>query len=453
MKNFKIFILVLIASFVGFLSATSLSQIKLKNLEVDQSLSSSSTNEPEYSNGRFLAEIIHRVKKDYVDEKSDKEIHQAAANGLLSALDPHSSYLNEENLQEMQTQTKGEFGGLGIEITSEMSAVKVITALDGTPAQKADIKSGDFIIKVDDENIVGLSLSDAVKKMRGKPGTKAKITILREGEKSPLEKIINREIIKVTAVKSALFNDVLYIKINTFSQQSYSGLEEEFNKLIKKLDNKKPRGLVLDLRNNPGGLLTEAIKVSDFFLDKGKMIVSIKGRADDAKQEYFDENNQSVVKNLPVAVLINEGSASASEIVAGALQDNKRAIIMGKRSFGKGSVQTVIPLKEGKLGAIKLTTSLYYTPSGKSIQAHGIEPNIEVETARLEITSNKNISSESDLNGHIEVKLKQALEESKKSKNINDENLKIYDEDYQLARAIDLIRGVSVYESYLKKSD
>ncbi len=451
MRNLKIFIIVIIGTFIGFLSSTSLSQIKIKQLEVDENLGKIDDNDPEYANGRFLAEIILRVKKDYVDEKDDKYIHQAAASGLLSSLDPHSSYLNQENLQEMQTQTKGEFGGLGIEITSEMSAVKVVAALEGTPAQEAGIKTGDFIIKVDDENIVGLSLTDAVKKMRGKPGTKAKITLLRQGEREPLEKIIRREIIKVDAVKSALFNDVLYVKINTFSQQAYSGLEKEINKLKEKLGDIKPRGLVLDLRNNPGGLLDEAIKISDAFLDKGKMIVSIKGRSKDSKKEYFDENDESLLKDLPIALLINEGSASASEIVAGALQDNNRAIIMGKKSFGKGSVQTVIPLKEGRLGAIRLTTSLYYTPSGKSIQAHGIEPNIEIETAKLEIQDNKNVSSESELNGHIEVKLKEALLESKKDKNIEDDNIKIYNEDYQLARAIDLIRGVSVYNASLNK--
>ncbi len=455
MKNFKIFVLVLVASFIGFLSATSLSQVKLKQLTVDEAvtdISNLNNVEPEFANGRFLSEVILRVKNEYVDQKSDKDIHQAAASGLLSSLDPHSSYLNVDSLKEMQTQTKGEFGGLGIEITSEMSAVKVVTAIEDTPAFKAGIKTGDFIIRVDGENLVGLTLEEAVKKLRGKPGTQAKITILREGEKEPLEKIIEREIIKVKAVKSALFNDVIYIKINTFSQQAYVGLEREFKKLEKNLGNVKPRGLVLDLRNNPGGLLDEAIKVSDAFLQKGKVIVSIKGRTEDSKKEYIDEEDEILAKDLPIAVLINEGSASASEIVAGALQDNNRAIIMGKKSFGKGSVQTVIPLKDGKLGAIKLTTSLYYTPSGKSIQAHGIEPNVEVETAKLEVVDKKNVSSESDLNGHIKVKLQEALEQSKKTKsNINDENIKIYDQDYQLARAIDLIRGVSVYESYLSK--
>ena len=457
MKSFKIFTIVLVATFIGFLSAMSLSQIKIKKLEVNEDISildkQDTKNNIYYKNGKFLSEILYRIKNDYVDEKTDKELHQAAAKGLLSSLDPHSGYLNIDDLKEMQTQTKGEFGGLGIEITTEMQAVKVIAAIDDTPAQKAGLKSGDFIIKVDGENIVGLPISESVKKLRGKPGSKVKITLLRKTQKEPLIKEIVREIIKVKAVKSKIFNDVMYLKINTFSQQASSGLLKEVKKMKKEIakNNKKVRGLVLDLRNNPGGLLSEAVKVSDAFLDDKKLIVSIKGRNQDSKQEYFDKANQSLVKNLPIAVIINEGSASASEIVAGALKDHNRAVIMGVKSFGKGSVQTIVPLKDGELGALRLTTSLYYTPSGVSIQAKGIEPDIEVKTAKLEILENNSISSgESDLRGHIENNIQKALKDSK-DKNLTEENIKIYNEDYQLARAIDLIRGLSVYNDISKK--
>ena len=457
MKSLKIFTIVLVATFIGFLSAMSLSQIKIKKLEVNEDISildkQDTKNNIYYKNGKFLSEILYRIKNDYVDEKTDKELHQAAAKGLLSSLDPHSGYLNIDDLKEMQTQTKGEFGGLGIEITTEMQAVKVIAAIDDTPAQKAGLKSGDFIIKVDGKNIVGLPISESVKKLRGKPGSKVKITLLRKTQKEPLIKEIVREVIKVKAVKSKIFNDVMYLKINTFSQQASSGLLKEVKKMKKEIakNNKKVRGLVLDLRNNPGGLLSEAVKVSDAFLDDKKLIVSIKGRNQDSKQEYFDKANQSLVKNLPIAVIINEGSASASEIVAGALKDHNRAVIMGAKSFGKGSVQTIMPLKDGELGALRLTTSLYYTPSGVSIQAKGIEPDIEVKTAKLEILENNSISSgESDLRGHIENNIQKALKDSK-DKNLTEENIKIYNEDYQLARAIDLIRGLSVYNDISKK--
>lgn len=449
MKSVKIFSIVTLATFIGFISATSLSQIKIKKLEIDDNMSQIPINHDEvYNSGRFLSEIIARVKQDYVEEKSDESIHQSAAQGILSSLDPHSGYLNPEDLKEMQTQTKGEFGGLGIEITSELKAVKVITALDDTPAQRAGIKTGDYIIKVDNENIVGLTITESVKKLRGEPGSKVKVTILREGEKEPIVKELVREIIQVKAVKSKIFNDVMYIKINTFSQQAYTGLKKEITRMKEEIakDKKSVRGLVLDLRNNPGGLLNEAIKVSDAFLDKDKLIVSIKGRNEETQNEYYDQADETLIKNLPIAVIVNEGSASASEIVAGALQDHNRAVIMGVKSFGKGSVQTVIPIEDGELGAIRLTTALYYTPSGKSIQAHGIEPNIEVKTAKLEVLDSKDLlsSTESDLKGHIEVQINEALKESGEEI-IDDENISFYNKDYQLARAIDLIRGLSVY--------
>jgi carboxyl-terminal processing protease len=440
MKKTKTFIFIFISTFIGFFSAISLSQIQVKPIKIDEKKIS-------YSDKKNLIEdVIVRVKKDYVEEKTDSQLSEAAANGILSSLDPHSSYLNEESLREMNVQTKGEFGGLGIEITLENSVVKVVSTIEETPAFKADVRSGDYIIKVDGKSVIGNSIEEVVKKLRGKPGTNVKITILRKNEKQAIEKTINRQIIKVRAVRSARFKDVAYVKINTFSEQAYTGLDSELKKLKSQIGDNF-RGLVLDLRNNPGGLLDQAVKISDAFLDQNKLIVSIKGR-NDQKKEFYDSDNQELLAGLPLIILINDGSASASEIVAGALQDNKRAIIMGTKSFGKGSVQTVIPL-ENNNGALRLTTSLYYTPSGKSIQASGIEPDIELKSAKIEKQEKNEVLAESELKGHIESELKNAIEESKKEK-IKDENLELYEKDYQLARAIDLIRGVSIYNSILK---
>lgn len=439
-KNLKISAIIIASVFVGFSSAVSLSQIEIKKIQFDE-------KNVEEDQKEFLNDIISRVKKDYVEAKTDRQLAEAAADGLLTSLDPHSSYLNEEALREMQVQTKGEFGGVGIEITLELSVVKVVAAIEDTPAFKVGVQSGDYITKINDKSIVGISIEEVVKKLRGKPGTKVKITILRKGEKAPLEKTITRQVIKVRAVKSAKFKDVAYIKINTFSEKAASGLAAEMKKLKTQIGEKNIKGLVLDLRNNPGGLLDQAVKVSDAFLNKDAVIVSIKGRGEEAR-EYKDEENQTLIPNLPIVVLINEGSASASEIVAGALQDHHRAVIMGIKSFGKGSVQTVIPLEKNR-GALRLTTSLYYTPSGKSIQAHGIEPNIEVIAAKIE-KQKVDRDSEADLKGHIEVQLQDALEEAKKEQ-LSDDNLDLYSQDYQLARAVDLIRGVDVYESVVKK--
>lgn len=438
MRKFKLPAIIVISTFIGFFSAISFSQIDIKPIKLK-------TSSPVQSNKNLLKDVYRTVKKEYVDEKSDFELEEAAASGVMSSLDPHSSYLSPESFKEMQVQTRGEFGGVGIEITSDLSVIKVVSAIEGTPADRVGIKSGDYIVKVDGKSIYGLDLSEVVKKLRGKPRTKVNVTILRKGEEAPLEKTIKREIIKVTAVRSDVINDVAYVKINTFSSQAYSGLKKHVEKLRKKIGKNELKGLVLDLRGNPGGLLDQAIKVSDAFLDKGKVIVSIKGRATKEKI-YQDGSDESLVQNLPVVVLINQGSASASEIVAGALQDNKRAVIMGNKSFGKGSVQTVIPLSKNR-GALRLTTSLYYTPSGKSIQAKGIEPDIELTSATIETTKSHK-GSEADLNGHIDARIKEFA--SNKDK-ISDDNLGLYQTDYQLARAVDLVRGVSVYKSTLNK--
>ncbi len=441
MKKTKISAIVIASTFVGFFSAISFSQIQIKPLKIE-------TSDSVEDQKAFLEEVIARVKKDYVDEKTDRQLSEAAADGILTSLDPHSSYLNEESLKEMQVQTKGEFGGVGIEITMEMSVVKVISAIEDTPAFKVGIKSGDYITKIDGKTVVGLKIEDVVKKLRGKPKTDVKVTILRKGEKAPLEKLITRQIIKVKAVKSAQFGDVAYVKINTFSEQAASGVALELENLKKKIGVEKLKGLVLDLRGNPGGLLDQAVKVSDLFLNKDMEIVSIKGRATDEKH-YKDNADEVLVPNLPIVVLINEGSASASEIVSGALQDHKRGVIMGTKSFGKGSVQTVIPLEKNH-GALRLTTALYYTPSGKSIQAQGIIPDIEVTNAKIEKEKESDRNSEADLKGHIEVQIQELVEESKKEKK-EEVNLEIYDQDYQLARALDLIRGINAYKAVVSK--
>lgn len=425
-------------------SLNSLSQIKAKHLSPGITDVTGGGVLLPMLDQKMLQEVISRVKDGHIEEKTDKQLIESAVSGIMSSLDPHSSYMSEESLKEMRIQTKGEFGGLGIEITSDSSVIKVISAMEDTPASKVDIRSGDYIIKVSDKSIVGLSIEEVVKKLRGKPGTKVKISIARKGEKSLLEKELVRQIIKVKPVRSAKFDDILYLKINTFSEQAASVMTKELNKYSS--SNSNLSGLVLDLRNNPGGLLDQAVAVGDLFLNKGQKIVSIKGRGKDTR-EFIDESNESLIKNIPVVILINEGSASASEIVAGALQDNKRAVVMGTKSFGKGSVQTVIPLEEGG-GAIRLTTALYYTPNGRSIQAHGIIPDIELQDARIEKNSKTDKVSEADLDGHLKAQIKELeLPDSQHSSN-KKEDLSLYEKDYQLARAIDLLKGMSFYTKY-----
>ena len=434
------FIIVATASY----SAISYSQNKSLKLIAPDSTQGSTKSD----NNQFLQDIVKRVKKDYVEEKTDKELSEAAASGILSSLDPHSAYLNEDEFKEMQVQTKGEFGGVGIEITVEYSLIKVISAIEGTPAEKAGIKSGDYISKIDGKSVVGIKIEDVVKKLRGKPGTKVAVTILRKNEKAPIEVVLQRQMIQIKAVRSSKGQDVAYVKINSFSQQAAVGVETELKKIINQIGKNKVKGIVLDLRGNPGGLLDEAVSVSDLFLDKDQIIVSISGRNKDEAKVYKDNSDQTLTKDIPVALLINDGSASASEIVAGALQDNKRAIILGVKSFGKGSVQSVIPLQENH-GALKMTTALYYTPSGKSIQAHGIDPDIIVSDLKLE-KADKNINSigsEASLEGHLKNQIEDEIKST--SQQIGD-NLELYNKDYQLARAIDLLRGISVYKAAKK---
>lgn len=404
-----------------------------------------------YKQLNLFGNVFERVRSEYVEEVSDKELVETALNGMLTALDPHSSYLTEDDFSSMQVQTKGEFGGLGIEVTMENGLVKVVSPIDDTPAFEAGIQANDMIVEIDGEQVMGMSLSDAVSKMRGKVGTDIDLTVVREGEAEPLEITITRDIIQIQSVRSRVENENIgYIRITTFNQQTFPGLKKAIQE-IKAEAGDSLTGYVLDLRNNPGGLLDQAIAVSDAFLDKGE-IVSTRGRqSDDVRRDNATPGD--LVDGLPIVVLINGGSASASEIVAGALQDHKRAIVMGTKSFGKGSVQTVITLPGH--GAMRLTTARYYTPSGRSIQATGIEPDIKVERVAVvgQLDNSRQIS-EADLRGALDngqnERTKQSSDDTK-----NDDEDKVEVEvdleedivDYQLTRAIDLLEGIALYRS------
>lgn len=422
----------------------------------------------------LFGDVFERVKSDYVEEVDDQKLIESALNGMLSSLDPHSGYLNEKAFKDMQIQTKGEFGGLGIEVTMDNGLVKVVSPIDDTPAAKAGIRAADLISHINDEPVMGMTLSDAVDKMRGKIGTKVNLTVLREGEKEPLHFAITRAVIKIQSVRGHKEGDIAYVRITSFSEQTGSTLRKTFADLQQEIGKDKIKGLVLDLRNNPGGLLDQAISVSDAFLDKGE-IVSTRGRTENSSKRY-NAGEGDVTNGLPMVVLINGGSASAAEIVSGALQDHKRAVLMGTKSFGKGSVQTVIPIPEH--GAMRLTTSRYYTPSGRSIQADGIVPDIMVEPSKVVPLKLMGMRHEADLKGHLEkddsAKAKKdenadqdeedavgSQPESKaKDKNAKDKNGKNSDakdkdskddandssKDYQLQRALDFLHGIAFYK-------
>jgi len=393
-----------------------------------------------YKQLKLFSEVFERVRADYVEEVSDQQLIEFAIQGMLSTLDPHSSYLNAESFGDMRVQTKGEFGGLGIEVTMENGFIKVVSPIDDTPAAKAGVQPGDFITHLDGEPILGLSLNEAVEKMRGPVNTDLTVTIRRENEE-PFDLTITRDVIKIQSVRNRVEDNVGYIRITTFNQQTMPGLEKAFQE-IKAEAGDDLRGYVLDLRNNPGGLLDQAVDVSDAFIDQGE-IVSTRGRNPDDAQR-FNASAGDLADGLPVIVLINGGSASASEIVAGALQDHRRAILMGTKSFGKGSVQTIIPL--GLNGAMRLTTARYFTPSGRSIQALGIDPDIVVEQATVE-------QAEAARPGRREADLPGALSNPNEQNGIQngdapaeDHNLSdAAQKDYQLARAIDLLRGLALY--------
>ena len=393
-----------------------------------------------YKQLNLFGEVYERVRSEYVEKVSDKDLIEAAINGMLQSLDPHSSYLNADSFTEMKIQTKGEFGGLGIEVTMENGLVKVVSPIDDTPAAKAGLQSGDYISHIDEEAVMGLSLSEAVDKMRGPINTELNITVIREGQE-PFDLKLKRAIIKVTSIKAKKEEDVAYIRITSFTQKTFKNLIKEYNKLsLDMKDNLK--GLVLDLRNNPGGLLDQAVSVSNAFLERGE-IVSTRGRDNKGEQRY-NASKGDITNGLPIVVLINGGSASASEIVAGALQDHKRGILMGTQTFGKGSVQTIIPVTSK--GAVRLTTARYFTPSGNSIQAKGISPDIYVPQSKLEILENNNSRREADLRGALDSESKQ--ERNKNSSNDEDSTIN----DYQLNRAIELIRSINVYENIKKVS-
>ncbi len=379
----------------------------------------------------LFGEAFEKIKNNYVENVTSKELIESAIEGMLSSLDPHSTYLNYDELNELKVQTKGEFGGLGIEVTLENGFVKVISPIDDTPAAKAGIKSGDLITHLDDEPVLGMTLSEAVTIMRGKVGSKIKLTVNRN-ENENLQITITRAIIQLKAVKAKVENNIGYIRVSSFNQK----VDRQIIDSIKGFKNKNLIGYVLDLRNNPGGLLDQAVNVTDIFLERGE-IVSTRGR--NGKQgSRYNAVKKDLINGLPLVVLINQGSASASEIVAGALQDHKRAIIMGTKSFGKGSVQTIIP--SGEDVAIKLTTAKYFTPSGKSIQKTGIDPDILVEQVELKKVDQNSSRKESDLRGAIEND--QSLDDKKDKKVKKDDEPKV--DDYQLTRAFDLILALNL---------
>ena len=402
-----------------------------------------SNNEETYRQLTLFGDVFQRVREDYVEEVSDQDLVEAAINGMLTSLDPHSAYLPDDNFQKMQVQTRGKFGGLGIEVTMENGFVKVVSPIDDTPADKAGILPEDLIISVDGESIVGLTLNDAVEKLRGPIGSNVKISVQR-AQDEPFEVNIIRDEIKIRSVRSRLYETIGYIRITTFSEQTSPGLQKAMDDLQAETA-EGLTGLVLDLRNNPGGLLSEAIRVSDAFLEKGE-IVSTRGRGENDIQHAYARPGD-ISDGLPLVVLINSGSASASEIVAGALKDHRRAVVMGTRSFGKGSVQTITPMPGH--GAMRLTTALYFTPSGVSIQAKGISPDIEVALARIEKLEG-GLVREEDLRGALDNQ--EGGAEPTADNTASAEPKDPIEIDYQLARAVDLLRGLSVFNALSSKS-
>jgi carboxyl-terminal processing protease len=389
-----------------------------------------------YKQLNLFGEIFDRVKENYVSETSDKELINAAINGMLSKLDPHSAFLDAESFKAMRIQTKGEFGGLGIEVGMENGLVKVISPIDDTPAARAGMKSGDLIVKLDDAEVMGLTLREAVDLMRGEVGSSIRLSVKRPGIEDLLEITIVRDVIRLRPVRHRVEDDIGYVRVVTFNEHTTEELEKATADLIEKIGLSNLKGFVLDLRNNPGGLLNQAVQVSDAFLERGD-IVSTRGREKDSEVRYAARRGD-ISQGKPLVVLVNGGSASASEIVAGALQDHGRALILGTKTFGKGSVQTIIPV--GPQGALKLTTGLYYTPSGRSIQAAGIIPDLEIEQGRLETNDNgQKPRKEADLRGRLDNPDGDAGQpvQPKDDQALDEKN------DYQLTYALNLLRGLS----------
>ncbi len=398
---------------------------------------------------RTFSEIFQKIKNDYVEEVDDKTLLEHAIQGMLSGLDPHSSYLTADDYQELQVGTTGEFGGLGIEVGMDDGFVKVIAPIDDTPAQRAGIKTGDVIVRLNDTPVQGMTLNDAVKIMRGKPGTPIVLTIVRENEDKPLKIKVVRDIIQVKSIKSRLLEaDYGYVRVSHFQTHTGDDLTQALTDLVK--ENKRPiKGLVLDLRNNPGGVLNAAVAVADAFLKDG-MIVYTEGRVNDAYLK-FKARPTDLLEGAPMVVLVNGGSASASEIVAGALQDHKRAIIMGNKTFGKGSVQTILPINNN--AALKLTTARYYTPSGRSIQAEGIKPDIELSKVQIASVdeANEDAVKESDLMRHLQREKDKSKKSSSEKTGNTSEGEKtdepLVKTDYAIYEALNLLKGLNIIDA------
>ncbi len=402
-----------------------------------------------YESLDLFGDVFERTRSAYVEEVNEKELIEAAINGMLTSLDPHSSYLNPDNFTDMQDDTKGEFGGLGIEVTMEDGFVKVVSPIDDTPAAAADIKANDFITHIDGESVLGMTIGEAVDLMRGLVGTDIELTIAREGEEEPMDVKLTRAVIEIKAVRHRIEGDVGVLRVSKFSEKTFQNLAKSIAAIKEELGANEVSGYIIDLRNNPGGLLTQAVAVSDAFLDQGE-IVSTRGR-DQRNADRYNAQKGDLADGKPVVVLVNGGSASASEIVAGAIQDHRRGIVVGEKTFGKGSVQTIMPL--ASKGAIRLTTARYYTPSGRSIQALGIEPDIIVEQVELKEDdgkkSNRRSYSESQIRGSLS---NDSLTDEDVKQRADDEalhkrRLELREEDYQLSYALDLMQGLSVYSS------
>ncbi|MGQ3210499.1 S41 family peptidase [Shinella sp.] len=423
--------LVLVGALMG---ATAMSVINTATLPAEAAGSST------YRELSIFGDVFERVRAQYVTPPKEDQLIENAINGMLTSLDPHSSYMNAKDAEDMRTQTRGEFGGLGIEVTMEDELVKVITPIDDTPASRAGVLAGDFIAKIDGADVRGLKLEEAVEKMRGAVNTPIKLTLIRKGADKPIELTIMRDIIAVRAVKSRVEGDVGYLRVISFTEKTYDDLEAAIEKIKEEVPADKLKGYVLDLRLNPGGLLDQAINVSDAFLERGE-VVSTRGRNEDETRR-FNATPGDITDGKPVIVMVNGGSASASEIVAGALQDLRRATVLGTRSFGKGSVQTIIPM--GDAGALRLTTALYYTPSGKSIQGTGITPDVTVEQPLPpELQGKLEAAGESNLRGHI-----QGQSETDSGSGSSAYVPPEAKDDLQLQYALELLRGQKTDPSF-----
>jgi len=421
--------------------------------QTDESGPEAEKNAETYRHLTLFGDVYEQIRAKYVDKVSDKELMESAIDGMLTSLDPHSSYLSPDQFEDMQVQTRGSFGGLGIEVTMENNVVKVVSPIEGTPAYKAGLEPGDLITHLDGDPVMEMNLSEAVDHMRGEVGTSIRLTVVREGRNEPFDVTITRDIIEIESVKSRVIDEhVGYIRVTTFSGQTTSGVEEAVETIRERVGADALSGYILDLRNNPGGLLDEAVGLTDLFLDGGE-IVSTRGRIDGSDQR-FNAQAGDILDGAPMVVLINGGSASASEIVAGALKDHRRAVVVGMPSFGKGSVQTILTLSNR--GAMRLTTAHYYTPSGRSIQAKGIAPDIEIKPARLEELDVSARRREADLEGALGnpgtngsgaegetgADGDQGADGDSQAEGTAEEDRPF---DYQLERAVDLIRGVALY--------